>query len=61
MNFCVVYDCQSKHSVANFAELKKTLLSEVVATVTLEDIAGKLILNLDQTGIKICTMFFLDK
>ena len=44
---------KSKHSDANFSELKKTFLDDVVATVTMEDIPAELILNWDQTGIKL--------
>lgn len=43
---------KSKLSVANFALLKKQFHSDVVATVTVEDIPGVLILNWDQTEIK---------
>ena len=44
---------KSKHMVAGFAELKKNFMSEVVTTVEMEDIPAELILNWDQTGIKI--------
>ena len=44
---------KSKYTIANFAELKKSFLDEVVSTVTMEDIPTQLILNWDQTGIKI--------
>ena len=44
---------KSKHTVAGFAELKKNFLSDVMTTVEMEDIPAELILNWDQTGIKI--------
>jgi len=44
---------KSKASEANFAEQKKVFLNYVVATVTMEEIPAELILNWDQTGIKV--------
>ena len=44
---------ESKQTAANFTELKESFLADVVATVTMEDIPSELILNWDQTGIKI--------
>ena len=44
---------KSKQTAANFTELKELFLADVVATVTVEDIPPELILNWDQTGIKI--------
>ena len=44
---------KSKFTLSNFAELKKSFLEDVVATVTMEEIPPELILNWDQTGIKI--------
>ena len=44
---------KSRESKANFAELKKTFLADIVATITMEEIPPELILNWDQTGIKI--------
>ena len=44
---------RSKQTVANFAEIKESFLADVVATVTMEEIPPELILNWDQTGIKI--------
>ena len=41
-----------KQSTAEFAELKENFLADVVATVTMEEIPLELILNWDQTGIK---------
>ena len=54
---------KSKHTVANFAELKKTFLSELVTLVTMEDIPGELILNWDQTVIKFvpCSSWTMDQ
>ena len=43
---------KSKLSVANFSEVKKLFLADLVATVTMEEIPAQLILNWDQTGIK---------
>ena len=43
---------KSKQTVANFSKLKQSFLADVVATVTMEDIPPELILNWDQTGIK---------
>ena len=44
---------KSKETHVNFMEQKKEFLADVVATVTMEDISPELILNWDQTGIKI--------
>ena len=44
---------KSKASKANFAEQKKTLLNNVLATVNMNKILVKLILNWEQTGIKV--------
>ena len=44
---------KSKFTLSNFAELKKSFLEDVVATVAMEEIPPELILNWDQTGIKI--------
>ena len=44
---------KSKHSTDDFAWLKARFLANVVTTVTMEDIPAELILNWDQTGIKI--------
>lgn len=48
-----VTTAKSKHAVAEFRELKEQFLAEVVATVEMEEIPPELILNWDQTGIKI--------
>ena len=48
-----VTTAQSKHTIADFARLKKQFLQDGVATVQMEDIPPELILNWDQTGIKI--------
>lgn len=42
----------SKQINAEFAELKKSFLDDVVVTVTMENIPPELVLNWDQTGIK---------
>ena len=44
---------KSKFTVSNFEGLKRTFLDEVVATVVMEEIPPHLILNWDQTGLKI--------
>ena len=44
---------KSKYTVDNFKEVKSQFLGDVVATVELEEIPAQLILNWDQTGIKI--------
>lgn len=44
---------KSKFSVENFAEVKKAFLDEVVAIVTMEEVPAELILNWDQTGIRL--------
>ena len=44
---------KSKHSIADFSALKKSFLQDVVATVTMEEIPAELIMNWDQTGIKL--------
>ena len=48
-----VTTAKSKHSIADFDKLKKQFLDDVVATVEMEEIPAELILNWDQTGIKI--------
>ena len=44
---------KSKYTIADFERVKKTFLDEVISTVTMEEIPPELILNWDQTGIKI--------
>lgn len=44
---------KSKHSTADFTRLKQQFLADVVTTVEMEEIPAELILNWDQTGIKI--------
>jgi hypothetical protein len=44
---------KSKHSIADFAELKQSFLNDVVTTVPMENIPPELIMNWDQTGIKL--------
>ena len=44
---------KSKYSVANFEEVGHSFLEEVYSTVLMEDIQPELVLNWDQTGIKI--------
>ena len=43
---------KSKHTAADFVQVKRAFLEEVVATVTMEGIPADLILNWDCTGIK---------
>ena len=44
---------RSKFSDKNFAEVKHTVLQDVVTVVTMEEVPSKLVLNWDQTGIKL--------
>ena len=44
---------KSKYTIADFERVKKTFLDEVISTVSMEEIPPELILNWDQTGIKI--------
>ena len=44
---------KSKYTGSDFKEVKKNFLDEVVATVKMEEIPPELILNWDQTGVKI--------
>ena len=39
--------------MTNFTQLKEAFLDDVVEAVTMEDIPAELILNWDQTGIKL--------
>ena len=48
-----VTTAKSKHAVAEFQRLKEQFLQDVVTTVEMEEIPSELILNWDQTGIKI--------
>ncbi len=43
---------KSKHSSADFAQLKEAFLNGVVTTVEMEEIPAELILNWDKTGSK---------
>ena len=54
---------RSKHTIANFNELKESFLTDVVTTVTMEEIPPDLILNWDQTGIKIvpCSTWTMER
>ena len=54
-----VTTAKSKHSIVDFAQLKRTFLGDLVATVQMEEIPAELILN-DQTGIKIVSSNMLD-
>ena len=47
---------KSKFTVENFAQVKEQFLRDVVTIVEMEDIPGELILNWDQTGIKMMPM-----
>ena len=44
---------KSKHSNADFVRMKQQFLADVVTTVEMEEIPAELILNWDQTAIKI--------
>ena len=48
-----VTTAKSKYSVADFDKLKESFLQEVITTVEMEEIPPDLILNWDQTGVKI--------
>ena len=54
---------KSKHAVTDFTKLKDAFLSDVVEAVTMEDIPAELILNWDQTGIKLvpCSSWTMEK
>lgn len=65
MNFVQrkVSTAKSKHTTVNFAEIKKQFLSDFYATVTMEEILPELIMNWDQTGIKLvpCSSWTMDE
>ena len=44
---------KSRHSSTNFSELQKSFLDDVVSTVVMEEIPAELIMNWDQTDIKL--------
>lgn len=48
-----VTTAKSKYTDANFAKVKEAFLNEVVTTFEMEEIPAELILNWDQTAIKI--------
>ena len=48
-----VTTAKSKYAVAEFQHLKEEFLQDVLTTVEMEEIPSELILNWDQTGIKI--------
>ena len=50
----------SKHSDDDFEKMKTQFLDDVVATVIMDNIPSELILNWDQTGIKIVPCTTLD-
>lgn len=54
---------KGKHTVTNFTQLKEAFLDDVVEAVTMEDIPAELILNWDQTGIKLvpCSSWTMEK
>ena len=54
---------KGKHAVADFSQLKDAFLDDVVKAVTMEDIPAELILNWDQTGIKLvpCSSWTIEK
>ena len=57
MNFVQrkVTTAKSKYAIVDFDHLKAEFLEDVVTTVEVEEIPLKLILNWDQTGIRIVT------
>ena len=54
---------KSKYAIADFERVKRAFLDEVVSTVSMEEIPPELILNWDQTGIKIvpCSSWTMDQ
>ena len=54
---------KGKHTVTNFTQLKEAFLDDVDEAVTMEDIPVELILNWDQTGIKLvpCSSWTMEK
>ena len=54
---------KSKQTAADFGEMKASFLADVVSTVAMEEIPPELILNWDQTGIKIvpCSTWTMDQ
>ena len=44
---------KSKHCMEKFSKLKQSFLNDVKATVEMEEIPSKVILNWDQTGTKV--------
>lgn len=44
---------KGKHTVENFRKLKRAFLADVTAAITMEEIPPELVLNWDQTGIKL--------
>lgn len=48
-----VTTAKSKYTDAKFAKVKKAFLNEVVTTVEMEEIPAELIMNWDQTAVKI--------
>jgi hypothetical protein len=44
---------KSKYTVSNFEDLKRAFLDDVVSIITMEEIKPELVLNWDQTGLKI--------
>lgn len=58
-----VTTAKSKYSNADFTELKKEFLYNVLTTIEMEEIPPELVLNFDQTGIKIvpCNTWTMEK
>jgi len=48
-----VKTAKSEHAPKSFTQLKNTFLEDVISMVQMEDISPELILNWDQTGIKL--------
>ena len=44
---------KSKYTISDFEQVKKSFLNDVASTVAMEEIPPELVLNWDQTGIKI--------
>ena len=58
-----VSNSKSKYTVGNFAQLRRTFLSDFHATVMMEEIPPELVLNWDQTRINLvpCSTWTMDQ
>ena len=53
----------SKYTEANLEEMKANFMQDVVSTIVVEDIPPEVIMNWDETGIKMvpCTQWTMEK